>query len=216
MLPSGRRWCARRGYNRSEWNVWRSISGYRQASRIDEETRRFLQYPSGRAVSTVTIEFRSLYTYAAPQTNVRLPLSALSTGAHHVHGELVICLGGKPLPYLGYFGADDACFNTWLQELLSVEQALSAAEYATYVFDEGEQGQPAFEFSREAELLFTSVIASAVSDGEADPSYQRVCCLWIDFKAELSAFKEALRVAIRMEAGPYAEVWWSQNARSAA
>jgi hypothetical protein len=170
----------------------------------------------GVTVSTASIEFRALYTYGVPDTKARLRLSALATSAHHIHGELIVCLGGKRLPYLGYFGVDDVCFNTWLKELLSVEQALSASERAKYVFDEGEQGQPAFEFSREDEMLFTSVVASAISDGEADPSYQQVACLWADFQGALSRFKDALLAQVRAEDGPYAEVWWSHNARSAA
>ena len=167
-------------------------------------------------VSTAVIEFRCLYTYRAPETSVRLPLSELATSAHHVHGELSICLGGKSLPCLGYFGVDDACFNTWLQELMAVERALSAVQEGTYVFDEGEQGQPAFEFTREGQLLFTSVIDSATSGGEADPSYQRICCSWADFLAATASFKVAFREALVREAGPYADAWWSMVARGEA
>jgi hypothetical protein len=166
-------------------------------------------------VNTASIEFCSLWTYRSSQSNVRLPLSALSTGSHHIHGELIVRLGGKRLPYLGYFGPDDVCFNTWLHELLSVERELSTGDQATYVFDEGEQGQPAFEFSRESDMLYTSVVPSSISGEGGDPSYQHVGCLWSNFEAALGAFKQSLRAAIEAEAGPYAEVWWSQNARSA-
>jgi hypothetical protein len=164
-------------------------------------------------VTTVSIEFRSLYTYATPETNVRLPLSDLPIGAHHVHGELAIRFGDKPLPYLGYLGSDDVCFNTWLQELMSVHDALCERDYSTYVFDEGEQGQPAFEFIRESELLFISIIDSTLSDEAADPAYQRVCCLWNDFVGALKSFQVSLRSAIELEAGNYAKVWWCRNAR---
>jgi hypothetical protein len=47
--------------------------------------------------------------------------------------------------------------NTWTQELCAIEDALSEQQEAIYVFDEGEQGQPAYEFRKEAELLFVSV-----------------------------------------------------------
>jgi hypothetical protein len=165
-------------------------------------------------VSTATIDFRSLFTYAAEDASIRLPVSALASGGEHVHGELIIGLGGRRLPHLGFFGDDDVCFNTWLQELLSIKRALSAAEESTYVFDEGEQGQPAFEFSREGELLFTSVVASALSGAGADLSYQRVCCMWADFAAAVCSFKEELRSTVEREAGSHGESWWLENARS--
>ena len=167
-------------------------------------------------MSTASIAFRSLYTYTAQDTGKRLPVSVLASGTGHVHGELIISLGGRPLPQLGYTGADDVCLNSWLQELLAAEDALSATDEATYVFDEGEQGQPAFEFTREGELLFASVIASPISGARADPSYQRVCCLWADFAAASARFKDELRRVVEEEAGPYGKVWWLENARSAA
>lgn len=108
------------------------------------------------------------------------------------------------------------CLNTWLQELQSVEEALSSAEDAIYVFDEREQGQPAFEFSREGELLFTSVVASPISGARADLSHERVCCVWADFVAAIRRFKEKLRRAVEQDAGPSGQDWWLENARSAA
>jgi hypothetical protein len=36
-----------------------------------------------------------------------------------------------------------------------------------YVFDEGEQGQPAFVFEREGDQGFFSIAASEISDGDA-------------------------------------------------
>jgi hypothetical protein len=150
---------------------------------------------------TVAIEFGSLYTYTAVDTNARLPLSELSRGAKHVHGELVIRFDGKTLPSLGYIGDDDVCFNTWLQELQSVQDELAKTHEGTYVFDEGEQGQPAFKFEREEDLLYVSVIDSATSGGEADPSYQRVCCLWSEYETAFSAFKSAFRGSDRQSSG---------------
>jgi hypothetical protein len=122
--------------------------------------------------------------------------------------------GGKALPCLGYVGNDDVCFNRWLEELHTVRDVLADSETAVYVFDEGEQGQPAFEFAREGPVLFVSVIDAEHSGGEADPGYQRVACLWADFCAAFEAFCVSLRREVCDQTPDFGPVWWAQWARS--
>lgn len=78
---------------------------------------------------SASIRFDHLFTYAVEEPQVRLPISFLSDGSGHIHGELAIhhIGGGNPLPSLGYFGPDDVCLNTWTQELHAIEEALSKA-----------------------------------------------------------------------------------------
>jgi hypothetical protein len=171
--------------------------------------------PHNQAMS-VSIYFDRLFTYTAEDTEARLPLSQLSEGCGHVHGELAICIAQKPLPSLGYFGADDVCLNTWTQELCTIEEALSDKEQAVYIFDEGEQGQPAYEFRRETDVLFVSVVDSLVSGADGDPSYQQVSCLWSDFRSCVHRYKDQLKRTLESEAPEVAAEWWAANARSAA
>ena len=54
-----------------------------------------------------------------------LPLSKLSPDAH-VHGGLRLEIAGRLVPYMGYRGPDDACFNQWLEELRHAAAALGS------------------------------------------------------------------------------------------
>jgi len=165
---------------------------------------------------SVRIRFSDLWTYAVSESQVRLPLSQLGKGAGHIHGRLEILISEKTLPHLGYFGPSDVCFNTWVPVLREIKEQLSGSEQTVYVFDEGEQGQPAFEFKREFDIMHVSVIDSAISDGSSDPSYQLVSCLWSDFKAEIDSFFGAFRGELdRVGSGP-ARSWWEKNAQRAA
>jgi hypothetical protein len=165
---------------------------------------------------SASISFDRLYTYAAEDTMARLPLSQLADGCGHVHGELTIRIAGKPLPSLGFVGSDDVCLNTWTQELKAVQEALSGEEDAVYVFDEGEQGQPAYEFRREGELLFVSVVDSPLSGAHGDPSYQQVSCLWTDFLDSALSYRRLLKATLDSEAPEIAAKWWVENACGAA
>lgn len=166
---------------------------------------------------SASIRFDHLFTYAVEEPQVRLPISFLSDGSGHIHGELAIHIGGgNPLPSLGYFGPDDACLNTWTQELHAIEEALSKAEDADYVFDEGEQGQPAYQFRREGEVLYVSVIDSLLSGARGDPSYQDASCLWSEFLVSIHQYMNDLKVALENEAPRVAGDWWSINSNSAA
>jgi hypothetical protein len=143
---------------------------------------------------------------AAMNVSERAPLSALKPD-EHIHGGLRIQLGGRLVPYLGYFGPDDVCFDTWLGELWSVARAFESSAHTRHAFDEGEQGQPTFVFEREAERAYFTIAASEFSGGEADPDWQRVEFSPSDYLAEHTRFRESLFAMLRAEAPDAAESW---------
>jgi len=96
----------------------------------------------------------------------------------------------------------------WARELRQAVESLDAQEHARYVFDEGEQGQPAYEFVREASTLWVSVVASEVSDGEADPSWQRVPCDYAEFREAVLGFLSRLQELLRAAYGVSVGEWW--------
>jgi hypothetical protein len=118
---------------------------------------------------TVRIWYENL---AAMVVNDRKPLSDLAFD-RHVHGGLRLEIGGRLVPYLGYWGPDDVCFGEWVNELWLAAKALRDPG-GRHVYDEGEQGQPAFVFEREGDRGFFSIAASEISEEEAHPDWQHV------------------------------------------
>ena len=165
---------------------------------------------------SVSIRFESLFTYTAESSRVRLPLSNLADGGDHIHGALSIHIAGKPLPSLGFFGPDDVCLNTWTEELHAIKEALSNKQEAIYVFDEGEQGQPAYEFRRDGDLLYVSVVESRISGTQGDPSYQQISCLWSDFLLSVRTYRSKLQATLQSEVPDLAKEGLHNAKRSAA
>lgn len=164
---------------------------------------------------TVEICFGSLWTYTADSSDEHLPLTQLSEENTHVHGLLQVVVGGKALPCLGFFGPDDVCFNTWVHELAVASRAVMTSDPVAYVFDEGEQGQPAFHFERTGGQVLLSVRASSISDGPGDPSWERVPCALQDFIAAVSRFVIEFRETLIAQAGSdRAERWWRHFSRA--
>jgi hypothetical protein len=121
-------------------------------------------------VPSIRIYFENL---AVPEDEGgRLPLREL-TSDNHIHGGLRIITHNRLVPHLGFFGADDVCFSDWIAELESVLSTFDGRENAQYIFDDPEQGQPAFQFDREGEYVFLSIVDSLSSDGKGDASWQR-------------------------------------------
>src|SRR5437879_1289096 len=118
---------------------------------------------------SLAIQFGDLWTYSLSDTGTthRLPISKLSEGLGHVHGRLEITIDDRPLPFLGYCGPSDVCFNEWVHELVEASGTLQATDPGRYVYDEGEEGQPAFQFVRMGDSVFVSVIASELSGAPA-------------------------------------------------
>src|SRR5689334_22705991 len=92
-----------------------------------------------------------------------LHLADLRTDGDHIHGRLSITIGGATIPRLGFFGPDDVCLGTWLCELALASRQLCSEGCSRYVFDEGEQGQPAFVFEREGPVVYVSIEDSDLS-----------------------------------------------------
>lgn len=158
-------------------------------------------------MDTLRIWFENLVTTRGDGT--KLPLSELK-GGDHLHGGLRIEVGGRLVPHLGFFGPDDVCFNTWMAELHAVAQAFEKSETGRYVFDEGEQGQPAFIFERAGDLAFFT-ISEGIGGGSANPDWQRVQFLPQDFLAAHKIFCERFLAAIRGVAPKGARKWIVQN-----
>jgi len=162
------------------------------------------------------ISFSELFTYAVDDSSIRLPLNALAASAGHIHGFLKLEISGRVLPHMGFFGPDDVCFNTWIEELSHVVRELGAKDTATYIFDEGEQGQPAFTFKRNGSLLRISVVGSPLSGANGDPSYQDVSCQWPEFLAAVSSFFASFRAALLAQSPRVGQTWWGAHAKPAA
>ena len=137
----------------------------------------------------------------------RLPLTALSVDEHHLHGLLRIEISGRALPQLGFFGPNDVCLDTWLEELAAIEAALGDTRSGEYTFDELEQGQPAFIFRREGAHLLVSVVDSPIGGGRGDPSFVDVRCEWADFAAAIERFHSALRAKLVADAPSAGQAW---------
>jgi hypothetical protein len=163
-------------------------------------------------MSSFEIRFSELWTYETGKSSERLPLARLSDRGGHVHGRLEIEVNGSSLPYLGYFGPDDVCFNEWVFQLHSALRTLRSSPRIGHTYDEGEQGQPAFLFEREADTLLVSIVASALSDGEAHPDWQRVCCRFTDFDHNVSQFLSNFRHHLYTSTPQFAAEWWSRVA----
>jgi hypothetical protein len=157
---------------------------------------------------TVKISFSDLWTYEGGDPHERLPLSRLAgAGEGHIHGRLKISIVGRELPYLGFFGPDDVCFNEWFRELHHLRRHLSESEISEYIYDEGEQGQPAFRFCRANGKLLISVIASDLSSAPGDENWMDVECEFGLFNDETASFEERFCRTLQKEVPHVAKEW---------
>lgn len=147
---------------------------------------------------------------AAMQGDARLPLADVSVG-RHVHGRLHFEVLGRQLPYVGYCSPSDVCFGTWLTELKGLMDAFSKAEEARYVFDEGEQGQPAYVFERKGSVAYISIVDSELSDGTADPEWQGVECAASDLVSACLDVCMQFSVHLRSVAPTVADAWLREH-----
>ena len=166
-------------------------------------------------MSAVRISVANLWTYRACDSGgtEREPLSRLRHGKNlgHVHGALTLEIAGRAGPYLGFLGPDDVCLNAWVVELCNAVNALHETP-AEYVFDEGEQGQPAFTFRRIGNEVAFSITDSADSDGRADLAWQNVRLPYDDFRAAVVQFLDELREELRQHAPTTWQSWWPSRA----
>ena len=154
----------------------------------------------------VSIDFYRPYACVADDTDAKPPLRELTAG-QHVHGQLVIRVAGRELPRLGYFGPDDVCLGAWAYELQQAVAELSMANPARYVYDECEQGQPAYLFARSGDRVEVSVIDSE-GDGAGSPEWGVQLCALHELVAAVDEFLAALWDRLRREARPAAREWW--------
>jgi hypothetical protein len=155
---------------------------------------------------TVQISFSDLWTYGEEARN-RLPLSSLPRAYGHIHGRLSIIIAGRALPRLGYWGPDEVCLGSWAQELAMAVRTLSASPDSDYLYDEGEQGQPAYRFSRRGETVYVSVVDSQISDGVGDPGWQDVPSQYEEFCGQVEKFLGDLHEVVKAEAPSVAKYW---------
>lgn len=124
----------------------------------------------------------------------------------HIHGLLNFKIGNVTVPYMGYFGAEDVCFNTWFEELSNVIISYRKGE-KTYLFDEGEQGQPAYQFDFEDGLCFLSIIDSPISEAEGDPDWQKVKFEMTDLEAAYDGVKVSFLNEVQVKAPESLSSW---------
>ena len=149
------------------------------------------------------IELGDLYVPGPPGSNTRLGLETLpSDGREHIHGRLEIRVNGRAMPALGYFGPDDVCLGQWAHELLLVLRTLSAGNEARHVYDEGEQGQPVFEFRRDESRAYISI---------TDSDWRAVACDAGAMLSSVRSFLDELRGRLESLAPHAATAWWARN-----
>lgn len=153
------------------------------------------------------ITFSDLWTYEVGDSEVRLPLNRLGERATHVHGELRIVINDRALPSLGYWGPDDVCIGQWVQELRLMVANL-AVPNAVHVFDEGEQGQPAYAFRRRGDDAEVSVVDSELGDGLGDPNWGVPVCRYEELAAAVDRFLNDLQTQVCRLAPETGESWW--------
>ncbi|WP_061235139.1 hypothetical protein [Leptospira weilii] len=136
------------------------------------------------------MEFKILFSllYVGDYDN-RKSLSKLDNDENsHIHGTLFIKVNNRDLPYLGFFGVDDVCFNEWYNVLNQLRKQISETNKGSFQYDEGEQGQPCFQFDFTPDSVFISIVDSKISDGKRDEDWQNVKIDRFQFTDELDKF----------------------------
>jgi len=157
----------------------------------------------------IELSFNNLWIEEAEE---RLPLSQLSgtyePEGQHIHGELVLKIDSVQLPYMGYFGDDDVCFNTWLYELIHVSKL---KDDEVYTFDEGEQGQPAYKFQRSNNTLFISIVHSLLTGEPGDLQWENKSCDFTQFKEKLQNLVNEFSQNLKKASPSVCEKWLLNN-----
>jgi hypothetical protein len=161
---------------------------------------------------TLKISFADL---AVVRQNQRLPLDQLTLD-DHVHGELRIEVAGRCLPHLGYFGGNDVCMADWLAELAGVRDAFTSSESGRYVFDEGEQGQPAFVFERIGDQAYVTIADAEYSGGVADPAWQHVEFSAAALISEEARFRQTFAAHLTAAVPAVGSQWLAAHVRGSA
>jgi hypothetical protein len=78
---------------------------------------------------------------------------------------------------------------------------------ARHLFDEGEQGQPAFLFQRRGDTIDVAVVDSEISDGRGDTKWGTRSCSCASFDAEVSRFLEEFESTLETAAPGVGRAW---------
>jgi hypothetical protein len=160
---------------------------------------------------SLEITFSELWTYSLDDVDRRLPVSALpEDGLGHIHGRLQIAVAGRVVPHMGYCGPTDVCFGQWLQVLHKAVNSLGTSSGSEYVFDEGEECQPAFRWVRKDAAVLFSIVDSVLSAGEADPAWQDIEFRFADFLREVKDLEVRFEATLLSEA-PVGGAAWLAN-----
>lgn len=124
----------------------------------------------------------------------------------HIHAEMRLEVGGRVVPHMGFFGPTDVCVRDWVEEIHAVIAAFERGE-TVYVFDEGEQNQPAFRFERDGDTGYLSIVDSGLSEGKTDADFQRVPFDCRDVTPALHIFGDALVERLTTLAPSQVEYW---------
>jgi hypothetical protein len=162
-------------------------------------------------VTGIQIDVADLWT---GKYDDRHPLADLDTRTNsHIHARLTIVIDGRDLPRLGYWGPDDVCLNTWVPELLQIRSRLQTDE-GRHVFDEGEQGQPAYAFERSRATVFVSLLPSELGDGLGHPEWLKVACPADELLGAIDRVLDRIREQV-LGIGAAGERWWRRLADDA-
>lgn len=164
---------------------------------------------------TVTIGFSGLFSPNVEDSAAQNPLATgLTDENNHVHGDLKVLVNDRSLPQMGFWGPHDVCCNTWVVELCQAVRTLDVVDEGTYVFDEGEQGQPAFTFRRSSAVLFVSVEDSLISGGVGNPEWKDVPCEYEDFRFHVCRLRGLLRSSLGYHVGQERARTWFHDVDS--
>jgi len=159
------------------------------------------------SLMSIVIRFGNLLLTPIMQMDTKTPVPK----TWHVHGQLEIEIDGRLLPRLGYAGPNDVCFDDWVRELHYMHCRLDSAKNSEYVYDEGEQGQPAYVFRRAKDTVYVSVRASSFSDGLGDPNWNEIPVDYGLFRSAVSSFILDFLETLKREDKKRTEVWWERN-----
>lgn len=126
----------------------------------------------------------------------------------HIHGELHFRIDGRDVPYLGYWGPNDVCFNTWLPLLIELIKVMRAGE-KRYEFDEMEQGQPAYVFEKSGYLILLSIVESKSGTSYGDENWQNIPFKLADLETAVSRLIAEF-LAILQKKAPHQMDYWSK------
>lgn len=161
---------------------------------------------------SITLAFRNLFTYrtngpSRPGHRLGIEQLVLTKGsplaATHIHGELIILVHGRGVPYL-----EETCFGEWIVYLLQLQKALKECSNARYICEGGDEGLPAYLFERADSEIFLSLIKSQVFPSEDEPDWQRIPFRDSDLQSAIDFFIASFRSHLWKANPEVAPLWW--------